>query len=263
MGACDRVACSSLDKCVRKESGKMPNAGEREAYVASRVREASEHPKALLLGAIGAMCSSPNESANVASNEALGLSIEEIQLARWVALFRKGKTREEFLLGLLEVFQSSKKQGEEAMEVKRGKGFFEIKAVPLLARFARDLFQQGVPFTSGGKTFEEAEHYLKPGSDIKYWKERGMFPNVTAKRLSGDDATFQTRAVCVSPELLRRSYSSAAEFVDYSGFRDLHITIDDRQAMKAAKAFARRWEKKSKELKGSREATVIIYQEFV
>lgn len=85
-----------------------------EAYVAEKVAEAAKNPKALLLGAIGAMSSTPTNSANVAEKE-LGFSKEEIQKARWVTLFRKGKTDLEFLKGLLEIINKK----EEKMPTDR------------------------------------------------------------------------------------------------------------------------------------------------
>lgn len=79
-----------------------------EAYVAERVAEVAKNPKAILLGAIGAMSSTPTGSANVA--EELGLSKEEIQGARWTALFKKGKTNLGFLKGLLEIIDKKEEE---------------------------------------------------------------------------------------------------------------------------------------------------------
>lgn len=72
-----------------------------EAYVAEKVAEVTKSPRAMLLAAIGAMSSTPTSSANTA--EELGLSKEEIQGARWTALFKRGKTDLEFLKSLLEI----------------------------------------------------------------------------------------------------------------------------------------------------------------
>src|SRR3989338_468758 len=77
-----------------------------EAYVVEKVAEATKSPKAMLLGAIVAICSTPTNSANTAKE--LGLSEEEIQRARWVALFKKGRTDLEFLKGLLEIIEKQK-----------------------------------------------------------------------------------------------------------------------------------------------------------
>jgi hypothetical protein len=87
-----------------------------EAYVAEQVAKAAQHPKALLLGAIGAMCPTPSGSANAAEKE-LGLTREEIQEARWVALFKRGKTQTEFFRGLLEIVE---KERDRMIEVKKG-----------------------------------------------------------------------------------------------------------------------------------------------
>ena len=168
---------------------RMPNEGEREAYIASRIQEAMIHPKALILGAIGAMCSSPNESANMASDKDLGLSTEEIQYARWVALFKKGKTRKEFLKGLLEALQIHGIQGEEAMEVKRGKGFFEIKTAPLIEKFVKDLYKHGVRFTDGANTLQDKDF----GGRVKYSISWRGFPEITVRHPAGGDWPFHAR----------------------------------------------------------------------
>lgn len=93
-----------------------------EAYVAEKVAEAAKSPKAILLGAIGAMSSTPTNSANVAEKE-LRLSKEEIQEVRWIALLKKGKTDLEFLKGLLEII---KKQKEEKMTTDKMTKVLEI-----------------------------------------------------------------------------------------------------------------------------------------
>lgn len=90
-----------------------------EAYVVERVAEATKHPKSLLLGAIGAICSTPTMAANVA--EGLGLSKEEIQGARWIALYNRGKTIDEFLNGILQLIIE---KGDPKMKIECGKSHF-------------------------------------------------------------------------------------------------------------------------------------------
>ncbi len=86
-----------------------------EVYVAKKAEEAASHPKALLLVAIGAMCPTPANAAKEA--ELLGLSREEVQFARWLAVFKRPKTSAEFLQWVKAVVQREEK---EKMEIKEG-----------------------------------------------------------------------------------------------------------------------------------------------
>ncbi len=119
---------------------KMPIAGDREAYVASMVGDAINNPKALFLTAVGVACSTPSEAAKV--GETLGLTGEELKSARWIAIFKRGKSKTDFLKRLLEITeQADKKTAEKPREttamaktqVQKGSGYYEAKIFEFLS----------------------------------------------------------------------------------------------------------------------------------
>ena len=118
----------------------MPNTGDREAYVASMVKSALTHPKAALLTAIGAISPTPSEATKAARD--LGFADEAIKFARWIAVFKRGKPRADFLKGLLEITKQPEKKTAitppeitemPKTQVKKGAEYFMDKVFKLLA----------------------------------------------------------------------------------------------------------------------------------
>ena len=226
--------------------------------VAQNIREAADHPRASFLFAVGAECPSPQSAASEAY--ALGLTNKEEKLAKWVAILKRD-AEELFGKSFLEALRDIFKEGENEMtiEVKRGKGFFQEKAQPLLRTLTENLLREGIEFKPlcRGDALQglEENYYINFlwYTDSPGWLTINTTPE---KDLSIAKDIFITKAVKVHP---RWSYS--AQFGD-DGFPDLRLQVSDQRAMKFVKIFARAWEAKSKQLKESREATITIYQEF-
>jgi hypothetical protein len=175
------------------------------------------------------------------------------------------------------------KEGECEVETRRGWKFFEAKTNPLANIFVRELFEAGL----------KVRCILRdsPDKDIREIPNFSIIENILAFDLShrarqaagpGEVKYEYWPSVRYRMEKYHNAYditvgaqgdvlivpTSRGLLVSDEGLSDLQvrIAIDDKdirgKAMKAARKFGRAWEAKSKRLKGSREATIKIYQDF-
>lgn len=224
----------------------------RSAQVLLKVREAAGHPNASLLFAIGAERPSPQSAASAAY--ALGLTMQEEKLAKWVAVAKRDSEK---LFGkpFFEALQDILKEGESTMEVKHGRVFFDHKAQPLLRKLANNLIKAGIEFSGDPwwtHNFPEISHNGLDDSFKICIKHLGIYVH----KYGHNENLILGHTNFVANDT--RDY----DIVTDDGLIDLKIRVKSKSCMKAVCAFAKAWEAKSRQLKGGREATVTIYQDF-
>ena len=226
----------------------------RADYVAQKIREAADHPKAPLLFAVGAERPTPQSAASEAY--ALGLTMQEERLAKWVAV---GKRDSENLFGkpFLKALRDILKEGESEMKVIRGIGFFHAKTQPLLRKLVDDLVRAGVQFE--GTNVDQSNTKGSGGLDnsLGVWLNSGY---ITIHESTKDGYGRIQDKLLAKSEAIREALAVAL-VTDY-GLSPLTLRVSERKAMQPARAFARAWEAKSRQLKGSQEVEVKIYQDF-
>lgn len=213
--------------------------------VAQKIREAANHPNVPLLFAIGAERPKPQSAASAAY--VLGLTVQEEKFAKWVAVLKRD-AEELFGKPFLEALRDILGEGESEMEVKRGRVFFHIKVRPLLRKLAKDLIKDGAQTSDYwlNSFFETDSNALDESLEVDI-ELSGMRLYHIGKHGHIGTVGFETHDHDITTD---------------DGLNDLHIRVKDKRCMKTVRAFAFAWEAKSKQLRGSREAKVTIFQDY-
>lgn len=143
----------------------------------------------------------------------LGLSKEEAQCARWISVFRRSKSRTEFLNGLSEILKNREKQ-EETMKVQKGEGYFMGK----LVRLAEEVFEAKFSTTRIRNT--EKSLRLADGSPTAHGDEGDRWLVVITGSSGLDRGLANDRSIALQ----------------------VHVRVYDRRFMSKAKLFAKRLE---------------------
>lgn len=234
----------------------------RAEQVAKGVREAANHRRAPLLIAVGAERPTPQSTASAA--EVLGLTAEEEKLAKWVGVLKRD-AEELFGIPFFDALQSILSDKERrGMETQRGRGFFEEKAQLILRRLVEDLLNAGISFQKRSD-FAKFVFDLPPRGSLKALD--GGCHVVLNERY---ELVVQKGYAMWAAESLKIDNGLPPHLIDGlvflsrdDGFPDIKLGVYDKRAMNAARRFARAWEAKSRQLKGSREAKATVIQDFV